>query len=142
MNEGSRRQKLLGRKSEGQFIRLEISLLNSPNFLKLSNRAKALLLDLASFYNGFNNGDITPAMTMMKPRGWKSNANKTLAFRELVYYGFVMVTRQGCKGICTLIALTMYPIDESKKHKFKGNVPRHDYRVTKKRFNPDWRPDD
>lgn len=142
MNEARRRQKVKGRKSEGNFIKLELSVLNSPNFLKLSNRAKALLIDLASFYKGFNNGDITSAMTMMKPRGWTSNANLTLALRELIYYGFVMVTRQGCKGICTLIALTMYPIDESKKHTLKGNVPRHDYKVTKKRFYPDWRPDD
>jgi len=142
MNEAKRRQKVKGRKNEGTFIKLEVSVLNSPNFLKLSNRAKALLIDLASFYNGFNNGDITSAMTMMKPRGWTSNANLTLALRELIYYGFVQITRQGYKGVCTLIALTMYPIDESPKHRFKGKVPRHDYKVTKKKFNPKWRYED
>ena len=110
--------------------------------MKLSPRATKLIVDLMSFYNGFNNGDITPAMTMMKPRGWTSNSNLTLALRELSYYGFVLITRQGYKGVCTLIALTMYPIDESPKHRFKGKVPRHDYKVTKKKFNPKWRYED
>ena len=141
MNEDRRRSKIKGRQTEGSFIKLETSLLNSPNFTKLTNRGKALLIDLSSFYNGFNNGDITPAMTMMKPRGWTSNANLTLALRELVYYGFVIITRQGYKGVCTLIALTLYPIDESSKHKFKGKMARYDYKATKKKFNPKWRPD-
>ena len=121
---------------------LSSSVLNNPNFIKLSNRATKLFIDLASFYKGFNNGDITPAMTMMRPRGWTSNANLTLALRELNYYGFILITRQGYKGVCTLIALTMYPIDESPKHRFKGKVPRHDYKVTKKKFNPKWRHED
>ena len=139
MNQEKRRQKVKGRKSEGSFIKLHLCVLNAPNFNKLSNRATKLFLDLASFYNGFNNGDITPAMTMMKARGWSSNANLTLAFRELTYYGFVLITRQGYKGVCTLIALTMFPIDESSKHRLKGKVPRHDYKVTKKKFNPKWK---
>ena len=137
MNEGMRRSKIKGRQTEGSFIKFETSLLKSPNFIKLTNRGKALLIDLSSFYNG----DITPAMTMMKPRGWTSNANLTLALRELVYYGFVIITRQGYKGVCTLIALTLYPIDESSKHKFKGKMARYDYKATKKKFNPKWRPD-
>ena len=75
MNADKRRQKVKGRKSEGNFIKLEVSVLNNPNFMKLSPRATKLIVDLMSFYNGFNNGDITPAMTMMKPRGWTSNSN-------------------------------------------------------------------
>ena len=142
MNIDKRRQKVKGRKSEDLFIMLSSSVLNNPNFMKLSNRATKLFIDLASFYRGFNNGDITPAMTMMRPRGWTSNANLTLALRELTYYGFILITRQGYKGVCTLIALTMYPIDESPKHRFKGKVPRHDYHVTKKKFNPKWRHED
>jgi hypothetical protein len=142
MNADKRRQKVKGRKSQGNFIKLEVSILNNPNFMKLSPRATKLIVDLMSFYNGFNNGDITPAMTMMKPRGWTSNSNLTLALRELSYYGFVLITRQGYKGVCTLIALTMYPIDESHKHRFNGKVPRHDYKVTKKKFNPKWRHED
>lgn len=138
MIDSKRRLKLTGRRSEGNFIKLEKSLLNSPNFLKLSPRAVKLLVDLSSYYNGFNNGDITPTMTFMRSRGWASNANLTLALRELIYYGFVKVTRQGCKGICTLIALTMFPIDESRKHNMKGKTPRRDYRSTKKKFNPKW----
>ena len=142
MNPSTRHRKVKGRKSEGNFIKLEVSVLNNPNFMKLSPRATKLIVDLMSFYNGFNNGDITPAMTMMKPRGWTSNSNLTLALRELNYYDFVQITRQGYKGVCTLIALTVYPIDESPKHRFQGKVPRHDYKVTKKKFNPKWRYED
>ena len=140
MNPSTRHRKVKGRKSEGNFIKLEVSVLNNPNFMKLSPRATKLIVDLMSFYNGFNNGDITPAMT--KPRGWTSNSNLTLALRELIYYGFVQITRQGYKGVCTLIGLTMYPIDESPKHRFNGKVPRYDYKFTKKKFNPKWRHED
>jgi len=142
MNEEKRRLKLKGRRTEGTFLKLEKKVLDSPNFKMLTPRANKLLVDLGYYYNGFNNGDITPAMTMMKPRGWTSNANLTLALRELVYYGFLVVTRQGFKGCCTLVALTMFPVNESKKHRMSGKVSRRDYQVTRKRFNPKWHPDD
>jgi len=46
MNADKRRHKVKGRKSEGNFIKLEVSVLNNPNFMKLSPRATKLIVDL------------------------------------------------------------------------------------------------
>ena len=138
MNNENRRLKVKGRRTSGSFLKLDKELLAHPNFVKLTPRAVKLLVDLGSYYNGSNNGDLTPAMANMKQRGWRSNSNLVAALEELVYYQFVKVTRQGCKGICTLVLLTFFPVNESKgKHSFRTTpIAPNDYKATRKRFNP------
>lgn len=138
MNDERRRLKSKGRKTTGSFLKLDKALLAHPNFVNLTPRAVKLLVDLGYYYNGSNNGDITTAMTMMKVRGWRSNSNLVAALEELLYYQFVKITRQGHKGICSLVLLTFFPVNEAKgKHSFRTTpIAPNDYKATKKRFNP------
>ena len=138
MNEEQRRLKVKGRKTNGSFLKLDKALLAHPNFVKLTPRGVKLLVDLGSFYNGSNNGNLTAAMAIMRERGWRSSSNLTAALEELIYYQFVKVTRQGYKGVCTLVLLTFFPVNECKgKHRFRSTpVAPNDYKATKKRFNP------
>jgi|TARA_R110000824_G_scaffold332913_2_gene519507 hypothetical protein len=138
MNDEKRRLRVKGRRTSGSFLKLDKELLAHPNFVKLTPRGVKLLVDLGYYYNGSNNGDLTTAMTILKERGWRSNSNLVAALEELRYYQFVKVTRQGCKGICTLVLLTFFPVNESKgKHSFRTTpIAPNDYKATKKRFNP------
>ena len=138
MNEEQRRLKVKGRKTNGSFLKLDKALLTHPNFVKLTPRGVKLLVDLGSFYNGSNNGDLTATMAIMRERGWRSKSNLAAALDELIYYQFIKVTRQGYKGVCTLVLLTFFPVNECKgKHRFRSTpVAPNDYKATKKRFNP------
>jgi len=74
------------------------------NYRKLTTDAKALLLDSASLFNGKNNGDISLAIKLMEPLGW--NKRRLMrARRELEYYGFITIARQGGSHKPTLYAL-------------------------------------
>jgi len=50
----------------------------------------------------------------MKTRGWKSRDTLFYAVKELLYYGFITVTRQGGRHKPTLYGLTWREINECK----------------------------
>lgn len=102
------------KRERGGFVTLPYILLRSDPFVALSAHAKALLLDLLAQYKGDNNGDLCLAWSVMKLRGWKSEATLNKAKRELLAKDFIMVTRQGGKHRASLYALTFYSIDECK----------------------------
>lgn len=128
--------KTKGRRNGKPFVPLFHDLLGHPNYINLSNRAKGLLTDLLSQYNGFNNGDLSACRTLMEKRGWRSGSSLNLALKELLYYEFVKVSRQGGRRIPTLLALTCFPIDECKgKHELRATAAaNNDYRLTKKKW--------
>lgn len=103
-----------GRAATNQFLKLTRSVYNSDNFKKLSAKAIKLLIDIAIQYNGYNNGDLQASFEPMKKRGWNSSATLNVAKRELEYYGFIELTRQGCLGRCSLYAVAWESIDECK----------------------------
>ena len=85
-----------------------------PDYTNLSGSAIRLLVELACAYKGGNNGDLSPAWTLMKERGFRSKATLTKAIKELVAAEMIMLTRQGqfIRNRAGLYALTWASIDE------------------------------
>jgi hypothetical protein len=85
----------------------------SADFRELSPYALKLLVSLACQFNGFNNGDLTAAWTVMsKQHGFKSEATLDRCKKELLAANLIYLTRQGGLGRCSLYALTWMPIDD------------------------------
>lgn len=100
------------RREKGGFAAIPHCLLESPLFIGLSAHAVKLMMDLASQYKGFNNGDMTIAWTIMEIRGWKSRETLNNARKELLYKGLIEITRMGDRRRPHLYALTFFAIDE------------------------------
>lgn len=98
------------------FLALPYALLNSKKFTALSAQAVKLLLDVAQQYRGDNNGDLSAAWKLMKPRGWRSEETLHRAKHELIEAGFLFETRKGHRpNVCSLFALTWRKLDDAKK---------------------------
>ncbi len=110
----AKRRNAKGRRESGTFTLLPHSLLRHENFGRLSPRATKLFLDIATNYNGSNNGDFSIAWSRMKDRGWRSKDQLYKALHELVGAGFAIQSRQGGKHKCSLYALTLWPVDGCK----------------------------
>ena len=107
-----KRRRLTGRQTTKSFVRFPHELLNHRNFNTLSPRATKLLIDIASQYNGRNNGDLCAPLSKMRNRGWNSSDQLFKAKNELVEKGLIRVSRQGGLNKCNLYALTWFSIDE------------------------------
>ena len=94
------------------FLLLPHFVLNHPDFFNLSPRAVKLLIDIATQYRGYNNGDLCVANSIMEKRGWKSKSSLHKAIQELREKDFIILTRQGGRKIASLYAITWQPIDE------------------------------
>ena len=103
------------KKRKGRFIGIPYHIACSKEFINLSHKAKALLIDLLHQYHGANNGSQSACWTLMRERGWKSSSTLYRAFKELQETGFIVVTRQGIKvrGRPTLCAITWQGIDDA-----------------------------
>ena len=94
------RSKAKNRREGGAFVPLPVSVLNHPNFYNLSLTANKLLMDMLSQLRFAkdgpkNNGDLCPTWSLMKARGWRSESTLSQAKKELLHYGFIILTRQG-----------------------------------------------
>lgn len=107
-----RRLKAKGRKVEGPFLAMPRAVLDSPAFLSLSLKSRALLLDLGVQYRGNNNGDLSAPWSYLRKRGWKSRQTIERAIKELLDVGLIEKTRQGGLHWPNLYALGWQPIDE------------------------------
>lgn len=85
---------------------LRHDVIQSENFRNLTSKAVKLLVDIGSQYRGINNGDLCASWTIMEEKGWKSRATLHAALNELLYYGFIVKTRQGGRNRCNLFALS------------------------------------
>jgi hypothetical protein len=116
MNAKRKREKIKGRKESGRFVGLPFCVLKSNDYIGLSYKSKALLIDLALQYNGKNNGDLTAAFAILKKRGWVREATIFTAVQELMVANLIIRTREGKfqnpHRRCGLYALTWKPIDE------------------------------
>jgi hypothetical protein len=102
-----------GRRNTGRFTRLPEEVLRTRKYASLSAHAVKLLVDLARQYNGFNNGDLCAAFSLMKHNGWRSKGTLSEAARELQRAGFIEQTRTGGRNAGPhLWALTWEPIDD------------------------------
>lgn len=110
------REKSKGRKSNGRFAGIPHSVMNHPDYFSLSANAVRLLLEMSRQYNGRNNGDLSAAWALMRPRGWKSETTLSRALHELLDKEFLLRTREGRflnpGKQCALYALTWQAIDE------------------------------
>lgn len=127
------RQKIKGRKERGSYFGFPHAVMDSDNYLQLSAQAVKLLNDLGRQYNGHNNGDLCATWSMMEKRGWKSRSTLYKALKELLYYGLIILSKQGGKHAPSLYALTWQAVDECKgKLDIKETViPSGDWKVEK-----------
>lgn len=101
-----------GRRQTGNFLMVPERVIRSENYRNLSMKAKALILDMGAQYNGYNNGDLCAAWSVMKKLGWKSKDTLHNARVELVYLNMTELTRQGGLQGPSLYAYTWLPIGE------------------------------
>ena len=101
-------------KQKPSFAGIPRAVIECPDYTNLSGSAIKLLVELAYSYKGSNNGDLCPAWTLMKERGFRSKATLTRAIKELVAAEMIMLTRQGqfIRNKAGLYALTWASIDE------------------------------
>jgi hypothetical protein len=106
-------------KQKASFAGIPRIVMECPDYTNLSSNAIRLLVELAYSYKGGNNGDLCPAWTLMKERGFRSKATLTRVIKELVAAEMITLTRQGqfIRNKAGLYALTWAPINEcSGKH--------------------------
>lgn len=103
-----------GRRSTAPFLNIPKDVLSSEAYLSLSGWEVKLLVDVASQFNGKNNGDLTAAWSIMRERGWKSPGTLNKALKALLEAGLIEETRSGGRHRCTLYAVTWRGIDECK----------------------------
>lgn len=96
----------------GGYAPLYYCVIRSVSYAQLSAYAVKLLNDLLSQYYGSNNGDLCATYSVMQKRGWKSKGTLNRAVKELLHTGFIEISRQGGRHLCSLYALTFYAIDD------------------------------
>jgi hypothetical protein len=117
------RPKLKGRADIGSFAAVPHAILESSEWAALTAYEVKLLLDVYGQFSGNNNGALSAAWTLMRPRGWRSQATLNNALRGLLEKGFLIKTRQGGKHRCSFFAVTWREVQECDG--------KHDMRPTK-----------
>lgn len=85
-------------------------------------------MELASQYNGRNNGDLSATYTDLHARGWSSNDVLQRALKGLEAASWIIRTRQGGRHQgCNLYAISWWPIDHCDgKHDCNAEIkPSH-----------------
>jgi hypothetical protein len=96
------------------FAAIPRAVIESDEFRELSGNTVKLLVYLAGQYRGANNGDLSTA-TLRKDKRWTSGRTLALALKEAREGNWLLLTRQGGKGIGpSLYALSWLPVDECK----------------------------
>lgn len=113
---GQKRAKFKGRGKGPPFVQLYHRVTDSEEFGALSGWATKMLLEIARKYRPGKNGNLSIAWSELKTRGWRSSGTADDAKKELLQAGWIIETRKGGKNLCSLYALTYYPIDASEKH--------------------------
>lgn len=136
------RIKAKSRRESGGFVPLPFHVLENKNFILLSAKATKLLIDICSQirFKGSegikNNGDLCATFSVMKERGWASHESLEFALKELLYYGFIKITRYGGRRKCHLYAVTWWAIDEcnGKLDIPQTNVPSSEWKTEKSKW--------
>lgn len=81
------------------FTLLPHDLQHCENWAHATKPCRALVADLASQYNGYNNGAICGSRTALRRQGWNSPGSLRDLLIEACYYGFIVQTHQGGLGI-------------------------------------------
>jgi len=95
-----------------RFVALPHVVLQSPGWRQAGHVARSLLVDVASQYDGKNNGRLVACAKFLKPLGWSSHDVVTRALRELVACGLLVETRKGARpNRAAWFAITWYALD-------------------------------
>ena len=130
------RAKSTGRRDSKPFVKMYRENLDSPQYASLSSYGVKLLMDLYAQFKGSNNGDLSAAFTIMKPRGWRSKGTLSRAITELREKAWVELSRQGGRNKTSLYALTFLLVNECKGKLDipETNIPSHEWKRAK--LNP------
>ncbi|MAO13721.1 hypothetical protein [Marinobacter sp.] len=109
-----RRAKLKGRRGTATFLHIPHDVLNSDAYASLPPSAVKLLVDIASQFNGYNNGDLCATLSVLRAKGWTSSGGLNKQLKALLNAGLIEQTRQGGRNKCSLYAVTWRAIDECK----------------------------
>ncbi len=115
-------------KSTSQFANIPHVVFECPDYINLTPYALKLLMELVYQYNGFNNGDLCPSITLMAKRGFKSSATLRKVICELVACEMIVLTRQGGKNLASLYAIAWQAIDECPKKRLEINATKIPWR--------------
>ena len=115
MEKGSANRMAKKKKQTEPFVMLSSVLTNTLAYVDLSYSSRAMLIELASHYNGYNNGSIWIAPNVLRERGFSKNT-ATKTFKELISHGFIYMTKRGGnqRGGCSKFAMTWLPINALK----------------------------
>lgn len=111
--QAQKRHKAQGR-SAATYLGIPHYVFRSEEFGQLSGWPLKLLIELAGQYNGHNNGDLSCPMSLLKRRGWKSSGTRDKAIKALEATRWIVTTRHGGRNVCSLFAVTWWPVDECK----------------------------
>jgi hypothetical protein len=97
---------------DGPWLPMPIEFLRSRACATLSPHAIKLLMDMCSMLgaNAYANGDLAVYAENMAVRGWTSSATLRAALQELLRAELIVITRQGGKNLCSLYAITLWPL--------------------------------
>lgn len=109
-----RRARIKGRRNTATFLHIPHDVLNSPAYTTLKPSAVKLLIDIAGQFNGYNNGDLCAALSVLRSKGWTSSGGLNKQLKALLESGLIQQTRQGGRNRCSLYAVTWRAIDECK----------------------------
>ena len=121
-----------GRAKNGRYAGIPHSVMESESYYLSSGNALKLLLELAKQCNGYNNGDLSAAFSVLKSRGWRSKKTLARCLNELMERELIVKTREGWfsnpGGRCALYALTWLPINECEGKELELGPTRGPYR--------------
>lgn len=125
------RIKFRGRKQTKPFVMLDREMLRSEQWARLSPHGMKLIIDLAAQYYGTNNGDLCATWSIMRKRGWRSPATLSRALHELIFAGWLVLSRQGGRHKSSLYALTIWGINDcgGKLDIAANRVPSHRWKI-------------
>ena len=97
----------------GSWLPVPLEFMRSRACAELSPHAAKLLFDLMALLgpNATRNGDLSLSPKAMKACGWSGRETLRMAVAELLEHGLLAQTRQGSRRICSLYALTLYPVN-------------------------------
>lgn len=84
-------------KIHGRFTPLLHRVIKSIEYRNLNHAARSLLFDIATQYDGNNNGKLVACSKYLKPLGWTSHDTVSRSLKELEKGGFLIRTRQGMR---------------------------------------------
>ena len=127
-------------KSE-RYVKLRFWLLNSPAWQSLPPAARALYIEMAKRYNGYNNGRIVTGVRDAKKLIGVSKDTAHMALRFLEDRGFVVCTKRGAFSHKTCMdasewRLTEYDSDYPVQHATKEFMRRTEFKTRAQILGP------